>query len=90
MEKDQKAIALHYDKEKDNAPVVLSKGHGHIAEKIIEIARSFDIPIHEDKILSEILDTVNTGYEVPEYLYEVIAEIYAFTYQVMKKESIRS
>lgn len=85
METNQKAIALHYEKETDNAPKILTKGRGDIANKIIKIAQEYNIPIYEDNILSEILDKINIGYEIPEYLYEIIAEIYAFTYKVMKR-----
>lgn len=87
MKEIQKAIALHYNKEQDNAPKILTKGKGHLAEQIIKIAELNNIPLYEDKILSEILDKINIGYEIPEYLFEIIAEIYAFTYQLMQEES---
>ena len=32
------AVALGYDEEKQNAPVVVAKGQGHIAKKIVQIA----------------------------------------------------
>lgn len=87
MKEIQKAIALHYNKEQDNAPKILTKGKGNLAEQIIKIAELNNVPLYEDKILSEILDKINIGYEIPEYLFEIIAELYAFTYQLMQKES---
>ncbi len=81
-----KSIALHYKQEKNIAPEVLAKGEGEIAEKILKIAEKFNIPLYKDNILADILYKINIGYEVPEYLYDVIAEIYAFTYQILKKE----
>ncbi|MFN3870204.1 MAG: EscU/YscU/HrcU family type III secretion system export apparatus switch protein, partial [Aquificaceae bacterium] len=50
MEK-KKAIALRYDKEKDPAPIVVAKGIGELAEKIIETAKKHGVPIVEDKAL---------------------------------------
>jgi flagellar biosynthesis protein len=39
MDKSPKAVALKYDRKKNNAPRVTAKGRGEIAEKIIEVAR---------------------------------------------------
>lgn len=91
MKEDQKAIALNYDTNSDNAPKILTKGKGCLAEKIIEIAKLNDIPIYEDHILAEILDKINIECEIPEYLFEVVAEIYSYTFKLMQeKENILS
>jgi flagellar biosynthesis protein len=55
FKKNQKAVALSYDKKKDDAPKVLASGKGIIAEKIIEIARDNNVPMHRDADLVEIL-----------------------------------
>lgn len=82
----KKAIALHYNNDKDSAPKLLTKGRGEIAEKIIEIAESNGIPLYKDMILSEVLDKIDIGNVIPESLFEIIAEVYAFTYQIMRKD----
>ncbi len=83
---DPKAIALNYDSSTDNAPKILAKGRKDLAEKIIRIAELNGIPVYEDDILAEILDKIDIGYEIPEYLFEAVAEIYSYTYKLIKKE----
>ena len=53
------AVALGYTPEKDNAPKVLAKGQGHVAEKIIQIAIDEGIEIRQDADLIEILKAVD-------------------------------
>ena len=81
----KKAVALRYDQKKENAPKVVAKGSGKVAEKIIEIAKSHGIFIYEDKELVEILSALDIQQEIPPHLYQVIAEILAFVYRIGKK-----
>ena len=82
---DKKAIAVKYEKNKDIAPKVVAKGRGYLAEKIIEIAKCYNIPIKKDEDLSEILYKIELYQEIPEDLYKVIAEILIFVYKMNKK-----
>lgn len=77
----QTAVALHYDKDTDNAPKIVAKGKGVLAEKIIEIARKNDIPVYEDADLIEILSKLDLGQEIPPELYKLIAEVLVFIYK---------
>lgn len=81
----QKAVALRYDPEKDQAPVVVAQGRGYIAERIKEIARDSGVPLKEDQELVEYLMTLDLYEEIPPQLYAVIAEILAFIYSMDKK-----
>ena len=81
----KKAVALKYEVEKNNAPKVIAKGQGKIAEKIIEIAKEYGITIKEDKELVEMLAKLDIGQEIPPSLYEVVAKIFAFVYSTKKK-----
>ncbi|PLV55736.1 FlhB-like flagellar biosynthesis protein [Thermotoga sp. SG1] len=74
----KKAVALKYDPSKMNAPEVVAKGVGEIAEKIIEIAKKYGIPIEERPDLVDDLLRLELFSEIPEEMYLVIAEIYAF------------
>ncbi len=76
----KKAVALKYETQKDNAPKVVAKGSGKIAEKIIEIAKEYGITIKEDKELVEMLAKLDIGEEIPTQLYEVVAKIFAYVY----------
>lgn len=77
----KKAIALRYDREREDAPKVIAKGEGLLAEKLRELARKYDIPIHENADLMEILSKLNLYEEIPPATYLVVAEILAFIYR---------
>lgn len=76
----KKAVALKYDREKDDAPKVKARGQGRVAEKIIELAREHGIPIHDDPDLVEVLASLDIDQEVPPEVYVAVAELLAFVY----------
>ena len=80
--KDKKVVALEYDKGKSAAPLVTAKGKGLVAERILEIAKEHDIPIHSDADLVEILDKIEIEQEIPLEVYAIVAEIFAYIYKV--------
>ncbi len=80
------AVAIKYDPLKNNAPVVLAKGIDNLAQKIKEIARENNIYIYEDKPLARLLyKACNIGDEIPESLFEAVAKVLAFVYNIRKK-----
>lgn len=81
----KKAVALHYDEEKKQAPTVVATGKGLIADHIIKKARNNDVPILEDHTLIELLSELNINETIPEDLYQVVAEVFAFIYQTDQK-----
>ncbi len=83
----KKAVAVRYDQEKDVSPKVIGKGLGHMAEKLLELARQHDIPIHEDADLAEVLAKLEVNQEIPESTYVVVAEILAFVYRTNRSFS---
>lgn len=76
--KDKRAIALHYDGYQ--TPTVTAKGYNHLAEHIIEQVKKQGGLIHEDEALSEYLNQLEIGDEIPESLYRIIAELIAFSW----------
>ncbi len=80
--KQDKAVALLYDKKQSDAPRVVATGKGLVAEKIIETAREAGVHIHEDPDLVELLAKIPLGQEIPVELYQTIAEVLAFVYQI--------
>lgn len=80
----KKAIALRYA-ESDQAPIVLAKGTGKAAEKILEKAEENNIPVQQDPTLAELLGQLNINEAIPEELYGAVAEVLAFIYQIDKK-----
>jgi len=87
MDKQKKAVALKYNKGKDSAPKVVAKGKGYIAEKIIEAARENNVPLYEDKNLSQVLEALDLDTEIPPELYRAVAEVLAFIYKLNKMAS---
>ena len=83
---DKKAIALQYDSEHDDAPKVIAKGSGFIAQEIIKIARENDIEIHQDSNLVEILSTLEIDSIIPLEAYAAVAEILSFIYKNNEKQ----
>jgi flagellar biosynthesis protein len=83
----KKAVALRYKKDEDQAPKIVAKGSGKIAEKIIELAKAHGIYIKEDKALIEVLSTLDIYEEIPTELYKAVAEILVFIYSLNKKIS---
>ena len=81
----KKAVALGYNRSKDNAPRVLASGAGEIANRIIDLAKEHDIPIKEDPDLIEIVSKVEVDQEIPPNLYKAVAEIFSFLYKITKK-----
>ena len=79
------AVALQYDMEQHNAPVVIAKGQGEIAQKILEIAKEKEIEIRQDKDLVQILKTVDINEEIPLEAFYAVAEIISYVYKVNGK-----
>lgn len=82
MNKNKKAIALKYDRKTGNAPKVLAKGAGIVADNILEVAESHDVPVFVDEKLSAQLMQLKIGQEIPESLYAVVAEVLVFISRV--------
>jgi flagellar biosynthesis protein len=78
----QLAVALHYDR--TGAPRVVAKGKGAIGAKIVEVARSHDIPIEENEVLAGALSNVEIGEEIPVELYKAVAEVLVFVLRLSR------
>jgi len=77
------AVALKYDAATMEAPKVTAKGVDLIALKIREIATKHNIPIVEDRVLARVLySTIELGSEVPPKLYQAVAKVLSYIYQL--------
>ena len=81
----KKAAALKYNAETENAPKVVAKGKGEVAQNIIKIAELNNLPIKKDEDLVELLSKVELDKEVPEALYKAVAEVFSFIYRTTNK-----
>jgi len=82
------AVALRYAQGERSAPHVLAKGRGHVALRIREEARGHGIPLVENKPLAQVLyRTVEVGREIPENLYQAVAEVLAYVYRLRPRSA---
>lgn len=80
------AVAIKYDPEQYDAPIVLAKGEDFLAQKIKEVAKENQIEIVENKPLARMLyANVDVGQLVPPELYQAVAEVLAFVYHLKGK-----
>ncbi len=70
------ATALSWHEEEDQAaPRVVAQGQGELAKQIIEAARAYGVPVLRDVPVAQALKDLEIGDEIPEALYEAVAEI---------------
>jgi flagellar biosynthesis protein len=85
MEKEEKlAVALKYNLEKE-APEVVAKGKGYLAELILKIAKNHNIPIKKDSKLVEELYKLEINKPIPPELYKAVAIVLAWAYNLNQK-----
>jgi len=80
------AVALKYDIDHDNAPVLIAKGQDYIALKIVEIAEQSNVTVIENKPLARgIYASTPLNSEIPAEYYGVVAEILVKVFRMNKK-----
>jgi flagellar biosynthetic protein FlhB len=80
------AIALKYDKMIMDAPGVVAKGAGPVAENIRKIAKENNIPLVENKELARNLyKEVDIGESIPSQFFQIVAELLAYVYKLKGK-----
>jgi flagellar biosynthesis protein len=81
----EKAVALRYMPGEETAPLILAKGRGYLARRIIEVARENGIYVHPDPKLVEMLMDVDVSDEIPPVLYKAVAKVLAMVFRVNKR-----
>lgn len=84
-EKPNVAVALDYDAESGDAPRVVAKGYGEVAQKIVALAKESDIIIEANPHLAEALSGVEVDETIPIELYQAVAEVIGFVLKVQNK-----
>jgi flagellar biosynthesis protein len=85
----RRAVALRYEPKRDRAPKLVAKGQGYIAEKILELARQYNIPVRQDKNLLQVVSRLDLNQEIPPEVYKAVAEILAFIYRLSSRQLTR-
>ena len=83
---DHIAVAIKYDKEKGEAPQIVAKGSRIWAEKILDAAKEYGIPVVRNVPLAQALNKLDVGDEIPEELYEAVAEVLNFVYNLAEEQ----
>lgn len=80
------AIAIRYDSEISDAPIVIAKGKDLIAHRIKDAAKQSNVPVVENKPLAQALyKTTEIGQQIPVEMYQAVAELLAFVYSLKNK-----
>lgn len=79
----KKAAAVKGDLDNNKAKVV-SRGSGDLANEIVRIAKEYNIAIKQDKDLAEVLSTLDVYDNIPDDMYEAVAEILQELYKINK------
>lgn len=76
------AVALRYDADGgDQAPRVVARGEGMVAERLLATAEEAGVPVHEDVALASLLAAIDLDAIVPPELYAALAEVLAWAYR---------
>ncbi|CCC84802.1 flagellar biosynthetic protein flhB [Paenibacillus polymyxa M1] len=78
----KKAVALKYTPGESEAPIVVAKGSGRIADSILEKAKEHGVPVQEDAALVEVLSKLDLDEQIPAELYQLVAEVLTYIYQM--------
>ena len=76
------AVALQYEKGSREAPRVVAKGRGLIADRIVEVARENGVVIESNPVLAEALSGVELDDTIPLDLYESVAIVIGYVLRV--------
>jgi flagellar biosynthesis protein len=72
------AVALQYEKGTRDAPKVVAKGRGLVAEKIIALAEENGVIIEANPVLAQALSGVEIDDTIPIELYEAVAIVIGY------------
>lgn len=81
------AVALKYDIEKNEAPMLIAKGQDELASRIVKVAEESDVVVIENKPLARaIFATTDINREIPMELYGTVAEVLVYVYRLKEKQ----
>lgn len=82
------AVALRYDEKTMDAPEVTAKGQEQLAEKMIRLAKDHEVPVVRNVPLAHSLFRLDVDTQIPEDLYDAVAEILTWVYDLTQKEAL--
>lgn len=85
----RQAVALRYQPKNDRAPRLVAAGRGYLADKILQLAQQYGIPVRQDRKLLQVLSRLDLNQEIPPQVYRAVAEILAFVYRLSSRNAPR-
>jgi len=79
------AVALQYEKGSRDAPRVVAKGRGIVAERIVELAKENDVIIEANTVLAQALSGIEIDDSIPIELYEAVAIVIGYVLRTSNK-----
>ena len=84
------AVALKYDQEEMDAPVVVAKGADLVAKRIRDLASEHNIPLIENPPLARALfTTAEVDEPIPLEHYKAVAEIISYVFRLRRHPMVR-
>jgi flagellar biosynthesis protein FlhB len=80
------AVALEYEEGGAAAPQVMCKGERLVAKQILEEAEKHGVPVMQNIALAHSLNQLEAGDEIPEDLYEAVAEVLNWVYSLAEEQ----
>ncbi|MDR3589679.1 MAG: EscU/YscU/HrcU family type III secretion system export apparatus switch protein [Negativicutes bacterium] len=81
-EEKKQAVAIKYEPDRHQAPLVVAKGQGIIADQILAAAKQHAVPIYQNKTLAGMLMAVQLDSQIPPELYQAVAGVLAYIYRL--------
>ncbi|MDR2569137.1 MAG: EscU/YscU/HrcU family type III secretion system export apparatus switch protein [Oscillospiraceae bacterium] len=86
MEQNEKRItqaaAISYDPAENDVPILSAFGEGHLAQKIVEVAKESGVPVVPEPGLTNLLSKLSAGDEIAPEMYDAVAKVLAFVSEV--------
>ena len=76
------AAAISYDPSENDVPILSAFGEGHMAQKIVDVAKESGIPIMPEPGLTNMLSKLSVGDEIAPEMYDAVAKVLAFVSEV--------
>ena len=81
-QKIKQAAAISYDPAENDVPVLAAFGEGHMAQKIVDVAKESGVPILPEPGLTNMLSKISVGHEIAPEMYDAVAKVLAFVSEV--------
>jgi len=78
----KQAAAISYDPLENDVPILAAFGEGHMAQKIVDVAKESGVPVLPEPGLTNLLSKLSVGDEIAPEMYDAVAKVLAFVSEV--------